>query len=549
MFFQVTDNYNIYKPEINCIYLIEDRWDDWFEYETLFYAVYYDEQGMKYDLGNVKIAKKNIGEYERDHNGKFKTRISLLEKFEAMKFEMLPDDYFSLGQSIEYYKKINEIFGECANNFYFALKDIAFDFSMFEELYKQKEDALLVSLMREIHYPTVEQFNRIINDEAELTEYNISFFYGDEKIQIDVEPDSLPPSNVHVIIGRNGVGKTWLLYHMVRSLLEKKKVDLSNCKSDKYDREGVESNTKIIQTTTEDYEFAQVVGISYSVFDDGFSGISYVKKSDDIEENNKENYFRKCYKYIGLVDKNQKNGKNKTKSLEDLSKEFEDVIKEIRKDVYKRKLYNEVCEELNVDPMFRDNGFIDLLQKSYNKEEESKYIDKIIKQFKKLSSGHMIIMLSLTLLCESIYEKTIVFIDEPETHLYPPLLSTYIRTLSFLLRKRNAVAIIATHSPIVVQEVPQSCVTIVNRVKLDMTFFRPEMETFAENTDSITRGIFGYEVIKTGFYKLISEESKGSYENVFEKIFKKKVGFLGQIMIQKVIREKKEDNNEKDSSS
>lgn len=119
----------------------------------------------------------------------------------------------------------------------------------------------------------------------------------------------------------------------------------------------------------------------------------------------------------------------------------------------------ETCQSLNSDTIFSDNGFIYLLETFFDGNcNDTTEIDKF---FVKLSSGHMIIILSLTALCASIYEKTIVFIDEPETHLHPPLLATYIRTLSFLLRKRNAIAIIATHSPIVLQEVPKSCVTKV----------------------------------------------------------------------------------------
>lgn len=48
-----------------------------------------------------------------------------------------------------------------------------------------------------------------------------------------------------------------------------------------------------------------------------------------------------------------------------------------------------------------------------------------------------------------------MLIDEPEGHLHPPLLSAFVRALSELLVNRNGVAIIATHSPVVLQEVPR----------------------------------------------------------------------------------------------
>lgn len=54
-------------------------------------------------------------------------------------------------------------------------------------------------------------------------------------------------------------------------------------------------------------------------------------------------------------------------------------------------------------------------------------------------------------------------LDEPESHLHPPLLSAFIRSLSELLILRNGVAIIATHSPVILQEVPKRCAWILNR--------------------------------------------------------------------------------------
>ena len=75
-------------------------------------------------------------------------------------------------------------------------------------------------------------------------------------------------------------------------------------------------------------------------------------------------------------------------------------------------MYLEICRNLNSDSIFRDNEFINILKNFFDNEEQKN--EKILKKnFKKLSSGHMIIILSLTLLSEKIHEKTIVLIDEP----------------------------------------------------------------------------------------------------------------------------------------
>ncbi len=105
-------------------------------------------------------------------------------------------------------------------------------------------------------------------------------------------------------------------------------------------------------------------------------------------------------------------------------------------------------------------------------------------------------------------KKNFVLIDEPEIHLHPPLLSAFIRTLSDLLDNRNGVAIIATHSPVVLQEIPKSCVLKIERTGKITEAFRPNIETFGENVGVLTREVFGLEVLNSGFYDLLTKKSR-----------------------------------------
>lgn len=119
-------------------------------------------------------------------------------------------------------------------------------------------------------------------------------------------------------------------------------------------------------------------------------------------------------------------------------------------------------------------------------------------------------------LIETVEEKTLVLIDEPEAHLHPPLLSAFVRSLSDLLVQRNGVAIIATHSPVVLQETPRSCVWILGRSGWVVRADRPQSETFGENVGVLTREVFALEVNDSGFYALLSSVVAGgaSYEAV-----------------------------------
>ena len=165
--------------------------------------------------------------------------------------------------------------------------------------------------------------------------------------------------------------------------------------------------------------------------------------------------------------------------------------------------------------------------------------------FSKLSSGHKIILLTLANLIDLVEEKTIVFLDEPEEHLHPPLVSAFIKALSSLLIYRNGVGIIATHSPVIVQEVPKKCVWILKRSGEYLIPRRPAMETYGENLGELTTEIFGYEVENSGFHKELQEVTKtcDSYEEARE-IFHNQLGKEAKSILRAYMYHKGDDNEE-----
>ena len=80
-----------------------------------------------------------------------------------------------------------------------------------------------------------------------------------------------------------------------------------------------------------------------------------------------------------------------------------------------------------------------------------------------------------------------------------------MRAISDLLIDRNGVAIIATHSPVVLQEVPKSCAWKIRRNGSQLIDERPDIETFGENVGILTREVFGLKVTQSGFHKLLRE--------------------------------------------
>jgi len=167
---------------------------------------------------------------------------------------------------------------------------------------------------------------------------------------------------------------------------------------------------------------------------------------------------------------------------------------------------------LDSDPLFKRAEVWRLIgiHEKFTSELEQQSALKSLRQearsiYAKLSSGHKIVLLTITRLVETVEERSLVLVDEPEAHLHPPLLSAFIRALSDLLIDRNAVAIIATHSPVILQEVPRKCVWRIRRSGQTTIVERPNIETFGENVGTLTDEIFGLEVTDSGFHKMLSD--------------------------------------------
>ena len=308
-------------------------------------------------------------------------------------------------------------------------------------------------------------------------------------LKFDVEPDSHPPSNIHVLIGRNGVGKTHLLNSMFKSLVEKNGI------SQKY---GVFSTP----TLSTNQIFANIISVSFSAFDE----------TEPLEERKDKTSGIK-YSYIGLK-RVQGSGKTKLapKSPTILKNEF---VKSVATclTMSKGERWKNVIRGLEADPVFKEAGIATI-----SGFEENEFKKKTSALFRKLSSGHKIVLLTITRLVETLEEKSLVLIDEPEAHLHPPLLSAFICVLSNLLIEKNGVAIIATHSPVILQEVPRNCVWKLRLNGFEAIAERPVIETFGENVGILTREVFGLEVTESGFHnilrKVVSESE--NYEQVLE---------------------------------
>lgn len=454
-------------------YLLTDNWDDWFKFSTLYSLVVFDENGDRHALGGVKIGQFDMAEDQR--------RADIPEGFDA-----LDERFFSLGQDDSYYDDLNKLGAATRDRVLSGLRDVAFDTALFERSLGEK--VMGTSLLRSVPRSTVSgQFHRMTQGGARLTDYEFSYTAPRRSKTVEpltlnftVAPESYPPTNVHVLIGRNGVGKTTLLNDMTQAIFNE---DADKAKVGAFSTDLDAPDERL---------FTSLVSVTFSAFDPFEPLPTRQDKSEGVQ-----------YAYIGLKYVGPgKDGKPRPpKTPEALSSDFGSSVlicrQGARVDRWRRAL-----EMLQADPIFRDAEVSTLARTGIEVETVKLEARQL---FKKLSSGHKIVLLTITRLVETVEEKTLVLLDEPEAHLHPPLLSAFVRALSDLLINRNGVALIATHSPVVLQEVPQSCVWKIRRTGARTVAERPEVQTFGENAGLLTREVFGLEVTQSGFYKMLQD--------------------------------------------
>ncbi len=495
----------------NQAFLFVDNWDDWGKYRTQFSLHVADEIGEAHHIGSVKIGQKGLQPSGRVSKGHRAPELD--ETFDA-----LDENYFSLGQSESYYESLNELSDALRARVLKGLRDCAADLDIFETY--RAEEVMRESLLRDVVESTVAgRLNRLSRGDAKLTKFAFAYSFPARgrkppaSMTFDVIPESQPPTNVHVLIGRNGVGKTRCMRLLALALLGREPDD------------GYSAGTIGMQAedTGGAVAFSGLVLVSFSAF-------------DEFELEPAEADAMRCHQ-VGLRHPESSKRGSTAKSFDDLGSDFANSLTRCQSGVLAER-WRTAVRTLEEDDLFAEADVTSLL----DEESDVSLKTRARRLFKKLSSGHAIVLLTVTRLVELVDERTLVLLDEPEGHLHPPLLASFVRCLSDLLVRRNGVAIVATHSPVVLQEVPQSCAWKLRRSGPTAIVERPTVKTFGENIGVLTRDVFGLQVTQSGFHKLLRDAvaDGSSYRRVLNK-FDGELGDEAKAIVQALIAERDED--------
>jgi predicted ATPase len=483
------------KGQSSLFVLEQDRWDD-FNFQTQ-YLLHWVDGGTATFIGAVKILK--LGQQPKDG-------LQLKEG----PLKPLGRKFCSLGQSLDYYQRLASL-GHNQRIFILgALRDVVQEPDI--KVSFQREKGWRTSVLRDIKeddalftLAPVILTGRYDSLPGEELKFSFSVPGWQQPIEFDFknpapglfESHTGLPERIAVMIGRNGSGKSTVLARIAR---------VAYASTAERDQESLKALGRIVPAGL---GFPRILTISYSAFDSfrvpGTSRRDQEQIAKDLDSGAGRFVFcglrdiaRELRAEIRLSERKGKFFEDRTrrtllKPLGRLAKEYQRAVERVIARG-RTKLTKEAMKPLYKDPSFREVEEI--------LDEALEGLDTRA-DFMAWGAGLKIAVQVVLNLAAYTERRSLVLFDEPETHLHPPLLAALMHSLRYLLEEIEAFAIVATHSPVVLQETLSRHVQIIRREGATAVIASPGIEVFAENIGNVTSDVFGLTSEVTDFHKIL----------------------------------------------
>lgn len=448
------------QPEI---LLVRTPWDD-HDYRTMFRAFYVssDAEEPPTPLGRVKILQRgrNVPELPSE-------------------LTQLDASFCSLGQEPEYYARLHDRRPADAIELLHRLRDLAVSPQIEQEF--KEEPGFRLSLLR---FPNAELAllrarslfaitHKVLEAPLEFTfTAHIPHFDGPHVLDFSFPRPKRSLGRLFAIAGRNGCGKTQLLGRLGLAL------------------SGLDQlRGQIVPRTTR-----RVVAISFNPFD------NFTRPRDNMPGD--------AYRYYGLRAPPSRTTEQEPHSRTSLDQALDRLKQSLRRIWTMGPEYQrEWARFLDTSGIFDSEPELEnvLAEPPADPTRFGASLDAFIKRLAHASSGHQFLVFVVTALVESVRQDSVVLIDEMEAHIHSRLLSTIIRLLSDFLIQRDAFAILATHSPLVLQEIPARAVRLIRLSDRYPVIKQYPGESFGESLDDILREAFGVEESDRNYASLLRE--------------------------------------------
>jgi predicted ATPase len=336
-----------------------------------------------------------------------------------------------------------------------------------------------------------------------------------------MDGSSLLPSRLGVVIGYNGSGKTRLLTHLAQL----------GC-ADRFEAEKQPFVSQYGRFVGPRPTFGSIISVSYSAFDEFL-----------LPEGVGSRAVARNYTYCGLRRTKQirrarssgtatpPNAQVGLKTFEEIADEFHGArARSIQSD--RSELLMEATAFLLKDPSFGTTVALPPI------DDETE--DEWVGAFAALSAGHKIVLNIVVQLCAFIQLRSLVLLDEPELHLHPPLVAALLRAIGVILDRYGSFGVVATHSPVVLQEIPSANVVVLRRYFDTTEIERPDSETYAENVGLLTRQVFNLDSSATDYEGVLHRLSEEFTLNEIEELFPKGLSSQGRALVLSLRRDEQD---------
>lgn len=461
-FYKTAGNRDYVLPpgaHLPCIVYLVDNWDD-YNFKTLYHLCLFKKNGDKEVLGDVKILQAN------NRN----TKIPDL-------FSSLDPEFFSLGQDLKYYENMRKHLPKTHRKVLDALNDVVVKPQLLDEI--ETSSGFRNSLIR-FNEAKLALRDGLATLEERPVEKGYKFVYSGQipgaeagiPMDVDLQPDDPVPGRIFAIIGRNGVGKTQFLAKLARDLATTKRLSMETASQ-------VESAFEPARPL-----FSRVIALSFSAF-------------DKFQRPEPEKFF--SYIYCGVRDDS---GGLSRRALEAKHLDYlKRIVVQDREDHWEQHVANVMGVPKRMVSITR-----------HIEELETNLTPS-------MSSGQSILAYFISAALAYLKEGSLVIFDEPEIHLHPSAVALLMQTLQALLQEFNSYAIIATHSPVVIQEVPRKRVIRFEREGNITTSHTLGHESFGENITELTRMVFETVEIPNFYKKTLHALAKKHDFNTVSEMF------------------------------
>ena len=454
--------------------LRRSRWDD-FGYRTSFELTVHLSESEVASIGDVKIVMKgqSSGATPLPENG----------------FAKLNEEYCSLGQAFSYYEALLRLGERIYRPILDGLRDVTVDavrLAGFEDEHPFKFSLLRVSGAELALRDAPALFRGQPSSSAAPGNLKFSFKtrVGGSPFVVKFDFGGAPeiPGRICAVIGYNGTGKTTLLANLAMVAYH---AGLSNTPRIR------KQYGRIVE---QDLRFGAVIAISYSALDTfDLPGRNALERERISERGDLFGYVYCGLRTYQVQDVEQADASLRLKAIDEIRQEFTTAV-ERATGKKRRELFIRAMTPLAHEPSFNRIGIGQLL--TGEPESLEQYFDN-------MSTGHKMVVNIVAQLVAHLEKRSIVLFDEPESHLHPPLLAALLKSMRIVLDDRDSFAIIATHSPVVLQETPKRCVLVLRRFDHKTEVAKPENETFGENIGLLTREAFSLNSSSTDFHDVL----------------------------------------------